>query len=87
MNGSRTTHVPSGRLCATKITRRQLARVAGESLAAGSVVAASAVSLDAQQPATNAELDKARASHRENSATLAKFDIPQSIEPAFLFRA
>ena len=66
-----------------KITRRQLAGVA-----AGSVLAAAA--LHAQQAATsgaNAELEKARASHRENSATLAKFDIPQSTEPAFVFRA
>jgi len=63
---------------AEKITRRQLAGVA-----AGSVAAAS---LSAQQPAADAELEKARASHRENSATLAKFDIPQSTEPAFVFR-
>lgn len=62
-----------------KITRRQLA-----GLAAGSVVIAAA--LDAQQAPANAELEKARASHRENSATLAKFDIPQPTEPAFVFR-
>ena len=63
-----------------KITRRQLAGVA-----AGSVLATAA--LKAQQVPANAELEKARASHRENSATLAKFDIPQSTEPAFVFRA
>ncbi len=68
-----------------KITRRQLARVGAGSLAAGSF-AATAVSLTAQQPSADAELEKARASHRENSATLAKFDIPQSTEPAFVFR-
>ena len=62
-----------------KITRRQLVTV--------SVAAAGAASLAAQQPAANAELEKARASHRENSTTLAKFDIPQSTEPAFVFRA
>jgi hypothetical protein len=72
-----------------KITRRQLARFGAGSLAA-SVVAVTA--LDAQppsapQPPANAELEKARASHRENSATLARFDIPQSTEPAFVFRA
>jgi hypothetical protein len=67
----------------SKITRRQLAGVA-----AGSIITAAAVS--AQQPAasgTNAELEKARASHQQNSATLAKFDIPQATEPAFVFRA
>jgi hypothetical protein len=63
-----------------KITRRQLAGVAA------SAVSLSATSLNAQQPSADAELEKARASHRENSATLAKFDIPQSTEPAFVFR-
>lgn len=66
-----------------KITRRQLATVAAGSLAG-------ATALDAQQPAAsgaNDEMEKARASHRENSATLAKFDLPQSTEPAFVFRA
>ena len=61
-----------------KITRRQLAGVAAGSLTAASLIA--------QQPSADAELEKARASHRENSATLAKFDIPQSTEPAFVFR-
>ena len=73
-------------IAADKITRRQMVAVT-----AGSVVAAGAVSLTAQQPAAGpelqkAELEKARASHRENTATLSKFDIPQSTEPAFLFR-
>jgi hypothetical protein len=65
-----------------KISRRQLA-----GLAAGSVVAASAegTALNAQPPAADAELEKARASHRENTATLAKTDLPQSTEPAFVF--
>jgi hypothetical protein len=68
-----------------RITRRQLARVGAGSLAA-SAVSLTAVSLRAQQPSANAELEKARASHRGNSATLAKFDIPPSTEPAFVFR-
>jgi hypothetical protein len=62
-----------------KITRRQLAGVAAGSFAI-------AASLDAQQPSADAELEKARASHRDNTATLAKFEIPQSTEPAFVFR-
>ena len=67
-----------------KITRRQLAGVTAGSLAMAAL-------LDAQQSAASpdqekAELEKARASHRENTATLAKFDIPQSTEPAFVFR-
>jgi hypothetical protein len=60
-----------------KITRRQLAGVA-----AGSVAAI------AQVPATTQDLDNAaRASHKENSDALAKFDIPISLEPAFQFKA
>jgi len=66
-----------------KITRRQLAGVAGVSLAAAAL---SGPALEAQQPSAGAELEKARASHRDNTVTLAKFDIPQSTEPAFSFR-
>ncbi len=65
-----------------KITRRQLVTA--------SIAAAGVAPLAAQQPATSeatADLEKARASHQENSATLAKFDLPQSTEPAFVFRA
>ena len=62
-----------------KITRRQLAGVA-----AGSALVTA--TLGAQQPAPDTEVEKARASHRDNSATLAKFDIPQPTEPAFVFR-
>ena len=67
-----------------KFTRRELAGIA----AAGSLAVATinVAALDAQQPLANTELEKARASYRDNTATLAKFDIPQSTEPAFVFR-
>lgn len=64
-----------------KLTRRQLAGVA-----AGSLVAASALAQVPAPPPTT-DLDKARESHRQNSETLAKFDIPMSLEPAFHFKA
>jgi hypothetical protein len=63
-----------------KITRRQLVGVA-----AGSAVVSLAI---AQGPVTGQDLDQAaRESHRENSAALAKFEIPVSLEPAFQFKA
>jgi tRNA1(Val) A37 N6-methylase TrmN6 len=69
---------------AGKITRRQLAEVA----AGSAVVSLAAVNAIAQTPVTGQDLDKAaRESHQENSAALAKFEIPISIEPAFQFKA
>ncbi|HEY3825425.1 MAG TPA: hypothetical protein VGL82_12755 [Bryobacteraceae bacterium] len=66
-----------------KITRRQLAGVA----AGSAVVALGVVKVIAQTPASP-DFDKAaRESHRENSGTLAKFEIPMSLEPAFQFKA
>jgi len=63
-----------------KITRRQLAGVAAGS-AATSLAVVEAIG-QAQ------DLDRsARESHRQNSAALAKFDIPISLEPAFQFKA
>jgi len=63
-----------------KITRRQLAGVA-----AGSAVVSLAI---AQAPVTGQDFDRAaRESHKENSDALAKFEIPQSLEPAFQFKA
>jgi hypothetical protein len=32
-------------------------------------------------------VNAARESHRRNSTTLAQFEIPMSLEPAFLFKA
>ena len=65
-----------------KLTRRQLAAQAI------SLVAARAM---AQAPATTnitQDWDKAALqSHKENSEVLAKFEIPMSTEPAFLFKA
>ncbi len=63
-----------------KTTRRRFVEVA-----AGSLVAANAI---AQTPAAAQDADAAaRESHRQNSAVLAKFDIAQSLEPAFQFKA
>jgi hypothetical protein len=63
-----------------KITRRQLGGIAAVSLAAANVTA--------QAPVTTEDLDKAaRASHRENSEALARFEIQMSLEPAFQFKA
>ncbi len=73
-------HIPGDRLCAPeKLTRRRLAGIA-----AG---AAAAATVRAQAPAVNPDLEKARESHRQNSETLAKFEIPASTEPAFQFKA
>jgi hypothetical protein len=69
------------------LSRRQLVAITTGSaviaIAGGALVAQSPPSAPGPQ-----DFDKAaRESHRENSATLAKFDIPMSLEPAFLFRA
>lgn len=69
---------------AGKITRRRLAEVA----AGSAVVSLAVVNVIAQAPVTGQDLEKAaRESHQENSAALAKFDIPISLEPAFQFKA
>jgi hypothetical protein len=66
-----------------KISRRQMVGIAA-SVTAASVV----VKLAAQAPPATDDFDAAaRQSHRANSATLAQFDVPQSLEPAFVFRA
>jgi hypothetical protein len=63
-----------------KTTRRQFASAAAVSL--------SAVAATAQVPVTAQDLDAAaRESHKQNSAALAKFEIPMSLEPAFQFKA
>lgn len=63
-----------------KITRRELAAAAAGSLIAGAAMA--------QPPASPQDFGKAALdSHQKNSETLAKFDVPMSLEPAFLFRA
>jgi hypothetical protein len=63
-----------------KITRRQLAGLAAISL--------DVVKAAAQTPADGQDLvNAARESHRRNSTTLAQFEIPMSLEPAFLFKA
>jgi hypothetical protein len=66
-----------------EITRRQLAGIAS----GAAVVSLAAVKVIAQAPVTTPDWDKAaRASHRENSEVLAKFEIPMSLEPAFHFK-
>ena len=65
-----------------KITRRQLAAVIN------AAVLLDVVNAIAQTPAGDQDLDRAaRESHKRNSATLAQFEIPMSLEPAFLFKA
>lgn len=67
-----------------KLTRRQLAGVAAGSAA----VSLAALKVSAQAPATVPDFDKAaRESQREDSAALASFAIPMSLEPAFQFKA
>jgi hypothetical protein len=67
-----------------KISRRQLAGVA----AGSAVVSLKVVKALAQAPVTGQDVEKAaRESHQENSAALARFEIPMSLEPAFQFKA
>ena len=67
-----------------KLTRRQIAEVAG----AATLAFVAARTLAQAPPAPGTDWDKAaRESHRENSETLAKFEVPMSVEPAFHFRA
>jgi len=66
-------------------SRRQLLGTAVVSIAA---VSTEGPSLTAQTPPSSQEFDRAaRESHRQNSAILAMFEIPMSLEPAFQFRA
>jgi hypothetical protein len=68
-----------------RLSRRQLIGVVAGSSAA-LAIAANAVL--AQTPPAAPDFDKAaRDSHRENSAILAGFEIPMSLEPAFQFKA
>jgi len=63
-----------------KTTRRRFTAIAA--------VSVSAVAALAQVPAPSQDLDAAaRESHKQNSAALAKFEIPMSLEPAFQFKA
>jgi hypothetical protein len=72
-----------------KLSRRQLIAAATGTAAVLSITGATLAQtpLAQKQPAEQ-DFDKAaRESHLQNSATLAKFDIPMSLEPAFQFRA
>jgi hypothetical protein len=71
-----------------KITRRQLAAVINLAAAGSAAISLGVVKAIAQTPVTDQDLDRsARESHKRNSATLAQFEIPMSLEPAFLFKA
>jgi hypothetical protein len=76
-----------------KLTRRQLAAVINVLAAGSAAVSLDLVKASAQTPAGGEDLDgaaldrAARESHQRNSATLAQFEIPMSLEPAFLFKA
>ena len=68
-----------------KVTRRQAAAVTG-SAAISLALARAAAQAPAAAPGTDWDA-AARESHRENSETLAKFELPMSVEPAFQFKA
>ena len=72
-----------------KMSRRQIVGTAAGSAAVSiALLSVPGVTLTAQAPPAVPDFDKAaRESHRENSAVLAKFDIPMSLEPAFQFKA
>lgn len=71
-----------------KITRRQLAAVINAAAAGCAAVSLDLPKAIAQTPGGVQDLENAaRESHRRNSATLAQFEIPMSLEPAFLFKA
>jgi hypothetical protein len=76
-----------------KITRRQLAAVINVAAAGSAALSLDMVKAVAQTPAGGQDLDgvaldrAARDSHTRNSVTLAQFEIPMSLEPAFLFKA
>jgi hypothetical protein len=62
------------------LTRRQLAVIATASLASAKALA--------QTPAATPDYyQQALESHKENSATLARFQLAMSVEPAFQFKA
>jgi len=77
----------------SKITRRQLAAVINAATAGSAAISLDAVKAIAQAPPGGQDLDgvvldrAARESHRRNSTTLAQFEIPMSLEPAFQFKA
>jgi hypothetical protein len=66
-----------------KLTRRQLAAQAISLVAAQAVMAQAPATTNTAQDWDKAALQ----SHKENSEALAKFAIPMSTEPAFLFKA
>jgi hypothetical protein len=69
-----------------KITRRKLAVIAGGSVAAGSALVATLAQV---APSTSVGRDwnrEARESHQENAQTLAEFELPMPVEPAFQFK-
>jgi hypothetical protein len=72
----------------SKITRRQLAAVINVAAAGSAAISLDLVKAIAQTPGSSQDLDNAaRESHKLNSTTLAQFEIPMSLEPAFLFKA
>jgi len=62
------------------LTRRQLAAIATASLASANALAQT-------QAPTPDYYQAALESHKRNSATLAGFPLPMSVEPAFQFKA
>jgi hypothetical protein len=67
------------------LTRRQLAVIATASVASANLASVKAL---AQTPLANADYYQAALeSHKRNSATLAQFQLPMSVEPAFQFKA
>jgi hypothetical protein len=67
-----------------KLSRRDMLALAGASAALGQSAAQTA----AQPPDANLDpVAKAREENRRSAANLAKFEIPMSTEPAFIFRA
>jgi len=66
-----------------KLTRRQLAVVVTTT-----ALVTTAAAVAQSPPAPDTDLDRAaRESHRQNSAVLAGFAVPMSVEPAFQFKA
>jgi hypothetical protein len=66
------------------VTRRLTRRQLGLAAAAVAVPASSAAAQQAAAPA--GDLDLARANTARNSAALRKFELPQLVEPSFVFR-
>jgi hypothetical protein len=61
-----------------KLSRRELA---------GALIAGTALPAPAQNPPAAAAVQDAADALRRNSEALARFELPQSTEPAFQFRA